>query len=328
VSDADESAPAVWDPAARDGAGGWVRHPPSGPAQPAAEDDQPTAVLPPMTPPRPAYPPTAVGLPRQATPSEPPTAAPVPTPAPAPAPAPAVSPAPRRRPAMPLLILIMTVSGALLAALVVWGLSAGRSPQRASGPPSPPPVAAPTASAHASASASASASDSVTLTVSSGPSASGSGQTEAAAVDQLLGQSADSRQQVVDAVAAVQQCVSPGAVTAAQTALTQAAGNRRSMVTQLTALDVAQVPGGAAAVQVLARAWTESAAADNAYANWAGAMAMPSGGCTPGNAPATADFTTAQTQSGLASADKSSFVDLWTPIAMQYGLPTRTADAI
>jgi len=216
---------------------------------------------------------------------------------------------------MPLLILIMTVSGALLAALVVWGLSAGRSPQSASGHPTPPRAAAPT-TVTVSSSASASAS------------ASGNGQTEAAAVDRLLGQSADSRQQVVDAVDAVQQCSSPSAVTAAQAALTQAAGNRRSMVSQLTALDISQVQGGAAAVQVLAKAWTESAAADNAYADWAGAMALPSGGCTPGNAPLTSAFNTGQAQSGLASADKSSFVDLWTPIAMQYGLPTRTADAI
>jgi hypothetical protein len=159
----------------------------------------------------------------------------------------------------------------------------------------------------------------VSSSASASASASGNGQTEAAAVDRLLGQSADSRQQVVDAVAAVQQCSSPSAVTAAQAALTQAAGNRRSMVSQLTALDISQVQAFAS---------TCTAAADNAYADWAGAMALPSGGCTPGNAPLTSAFNTGQAQSGLASADKSSFVDLWTPIAMQYGLPTRTADAI
>jgi hypothetical protein len=145
-------------------------------------------------------------------------------------------------------------------------------------------------------------------------------------VDQLLGKAANSRQQVLNAVATVQQCNDPQSVSAAQSVLTQAAQDRQSLVTQVTALDVSQLPGGAAVTLTLSRAWTESAAADSAYASWAGAMA--NGGCTPGNAPHNSDWDTGTAQSGNASTDKNAFVAAWTPIATQYNLPPRTADAI
>jgi hypothetical protein len=153
-----------------------------------------------------------------------------------------------------------------------------------------------------------------------------SAQAQAAAVDQLLGQATISRQQVLNAVAMVQQCNDSQSVSAAQSALTQASQDRQSLVTQVAALDVSQLPSGAAAMQTLSRAWTESAAADAAYAAWAGAMA--NGGCKPGNAPHNSDWDTGTAQSGNASLDKNTFVAAWTPIAMQYNLPTRSADAI
>ncbi|MFF2659259.1 hypothetical protein ACFVUH_18055 [Kitasatospora sp. NPDC058032] len=86
MTDQQNTAPAVWDPTARGGAGGWVRGPqqppapsastppaapPTAPAGPPA-DDAPTAVIPQPVPPRPAAPgslppPTAPAFP-QATP--------------------------------------------------------------------------------------------------------------------------------------------------------------------------------------------------------------------------------------------------------------------
>ncbi|MGW2525332.1 hypothetical protein ACWC09_52115 [Streptomyces sp. NPDC001617] len=145
-------------------------------------------------------------------------------------------------------------------------------------------------------------------------------------MDQLLGQAASSRQQVVNAATAVDQCTDSRSVSSAQSALARAARDRRSLVTQLGSLDVSQVQGGGVATQTLSRAWSESAAADTAYARWAGAMA--NGGCTPGSAPHTADWDNGTTQSRKAAADKNAFVVAWTPIALQYNLPTRTADAI
>ena len=364
MSDADDSAPAVWDPSARGGAGGWVRRP--GLAQPDVHPEEraeepadaaPTTALPlprepeqdpqqaPWLQPAPWPQPGAQSQPRPTpepipmpTEADPQATRPHPVyrPTPVDVPRPAAEAPPGiQRPGRLVLVLIAAGVVVLLAALAVWGLGGGNSPHTASGHSTPPPVVSPTASAQASTSSSAagsgsaSASASASASTSTGASTGGpDGAAQATAVDRLLGQSVDFRQQVVDAVAAVQQCSSPGSVSSAQTQLTQAASERRSMVTQLDALDVSQVQGGEAAVQVLAKAWNESASADTAYAGWAGAMAMASGGCTPGNAPATADYNTAQSQSTLASADKNTFVDQWTPIAMQYSLPTRTADAI
>ncbi len=364
MSDTNDSTPAVWDPSARDGAGGWVRR------GPAPAEEEPTALLP-AVPDQPAdaeggtvtepfmvrpYLPTSVDLPRPAPPTAPPTAAlppidppPMPlfrpdaAPAAAPTPAPGYGPSyippqgtpqrplaaepSARRGGLPLRLVLVAAVAALVLVGVVWGLSGSKSPttdragataspvrSAAGAAPSGAPSTAPSGSASASASTSTSAS------------AGADAQAQAAAVDKLLAASVSYRQQVVDAVSAVQQCTDTGSVTAAQTSLSQAASERQAMVTQLAALDVSQIQGGAAAVQTLSRAWTESATADTDYASWAGMMAA--GGCTPGNAPDTTDYDNAQSQSASATADKNSFVTQWTPIAMQYGLPTRTADAI
>lgn len=370
MSDADDSTPAVWDPTARGGAGGWVRRgatadvpePARGPSGPPAEaapgdstdsgaadggEQRPTALLPrvpgqaeepeptlvrPQQPSGYARPPY-----RRPTPGQPlgggPEAAPV-----------AAEPAAAdRRRLSPLLVLAGVVVAALVGGFAVRALDGGTANHPsalASAPPvTAPSTAASTPSATATAGAASAAPGGPGASASGGPSGSpsgspstgagaggGNGQAEATAVDQLLEQSSSSLQQVTDAVAQVSQCQASGSVAAAQATLSQAAASRQALVTRLTALDVSQLQGGAQAVQVLARAWTESATADTDYARWAGAMAK--GGCTPDNAPQNADYADAGTQSGLATDDRNTFIDLWTPIAMQYGLPTRTADAI
>ena len=390
MSDTNDNTPAVWDPSARDGAGGWVRRraepadaaDAAAPAAPAGSaDEQPTALLPlvsdqpdaadtwsgaatePFTVrPHPQYgapgydaPPT-VPLPPVDPPPMPlfrPDTAPA-TPFPGTAPAPRYGPPsvppqgmpqgvpqgvpqqwqqqPEEQPARrggPSRRLLLAVVAALVVVGVVWALSRSGSATGARAgatvsPTGPAAGAAPSVSAANSTTPSASASPSTSASASA--SAGADGQAEAAAVDKLLAASVGYRQQVVDAVSAVQQCTDSGSVTAAQSSLSQAASERQTMVTQLAALDVSQIQGGAAAVQTLSRAWTESATADTDYASWAGMMAA--GGCTPGNAPDTTDYDNAQAQSASATTDKNSFVVLWTPIAMQYGLPTRTADAI
>ncbi|QMU75682.1 hypothetical protein GXW83_07955 [Streptacidiphilus sp. PB12-B1b] len=388
MSDTEDSTPAVWDPSARDGAGGWVRRrdparpgvpaPSPAPApSPSAEqpsssesaggpvgggDEEPTALLPRIpepprvrpylsaspslpTPPPAAGPhePAGGGLPLfRPDPAQPiqavqpqrpplyPQPGGYPYPQPGPGPVQAAE-EPGRRISRPLLVAAVIVAAALLGGVAVWALGPSGSSGHPAASGSRPPVGAATGSAPAQGSPGAPGGAPGGGSGSAAPSGSanaspGGGQAEAAAVDQLLAQSSSSRQQVVDAVAAAAQCATPADVSAAQTALTQAASARQALVSRLDALDVTQVPGGAAAVQVLAKAWTESAAADTAYAAWAGDLAAS--GCTPGNAPQNADYANGGTQSGLATTDKNTFIDLWTPIAMQYGLPTRTADAI
>ncbi|MFD0330755.1 hypothetical protein ACFQZC_27595 [Streptacidiphilus monticola] len=145
-------------------------------------------------------------------------------------------------------------------------------------------------------------------------------------MDALLGRSANSRQQVINAVSAVEQCVDANTVTAAQSALNQAAADRRALVQQASSLDVSQLPDGEQVVGQLTKAWTESANADASFAKWAGAMAA--GGCTPGHAPHTGDYDQGVADSSSATADKKSFVLRWNQIANQYGLQSRTADAL
>ena len=291
-----------------------------------AHDQRTQPLYPGAAPPPPGYPPAGYARPPY----------PRPTPGAPAAPEPPVPPAaPQRRRTNPLLlVLAVVVAAALVGVVAVLALSSpakhpsaqSSTPPAAStsGAPAPPVGASPSASTAPSGSAT---STSPSASASANPSASSTaGRSQAAAVDQLLAESSSSRQQVIDAVAQVSQCNDPGSVAAAQTALNQAAASRQSLVTQLDALDVSQVSGGAQAVQVLSRAWSESATADSDYAHWAGAMT--GNGCTPGNAPQNADYSNAANQSGLATTDKNTFIDLWTPIAMQYGLPTRTADAI
>ncbi|QMU68330.1 hypothetical protein [Streptacidiphilus sp. P02-A3a] len=373
MSDTDDSTPAVWDPTARGGAGGWVRRgttaradvpdPARGPSGPAgrgaataplprvpgqAEEPEPTLARPHPTaapgdgapspeqtyrptsgqtrPPgyvRPRHPRPAPGQPGDAEPRPPVAAEP-----------PAADDRRRLRPALLLLAGVVVV--ALVGGFAVRGLGGGPAKQPGALAPAPS-VTAPGAGATAppaTAGATSTASTGPGTPPSGNPSASapggggdgGDGRAEATAVDQLLGLSSSAGQQMTDAVAQVSQCQNSASVTAAQAALTQAAAARRAMVTRLAALDVSQVAGGAPAVQVLGRAWSESATADTDYARWAGAMAK--GGCTADSAPQDSDYADAETQSGLATTDKNAFIDVWTPIAMQYGLPTRTADAI
>jgi hypothetical protein len=139
----------------------------------------------------------------------------------------------------------------------------------------------------------------------------------------LLSTSASSRSQVANAVQAVDDCTDSGSVSNAQSVLAQAAQARQSLSQQAASLDVSQLPAGAAAaMQTLSRAWSESAAADTDFSNWAGAMA--DGGCSPGNSPHNADWNNGLSQSTSATTDKKSFVAAWNPIATQYDLATRT----
>ena len=281
-----------------------------------------------VPPPPPGYPPAGDARPPYTRPSpgRPVGAEPLP---------PVPAPAPERRRVSPALLLLIVVLAAAIVGVVgvlVLGGPAKHPAAQDSTPPVSPTAAAPAPPAGASTAASTtpsgggdSTSPSATASSSNGV-GTGDGKSEATAVDQLLAESSSSRQQVVDAVAQVSQCNDSASVAAAQTTLNQAAASRQSLVTRLDALNVSQVPGGAQAVRILSRAWTESATADTDYALWAGAMT--GNGCTPNNAPQNADYGNAVTQSGLATTDKNTFIDQWTPIAMQYGLPTRTADAI
>ncbi|MFC8591165.1 hypothetical protein [Streptomyces atroolivaceus] len=146
-----------------------------------------------------------------------------------------------------------------------------------------------------------------------------SAEEQATAVDELLERSESDRQQVIDAVNAVEACASDGTVAAAGQALNEAAVRREGLITDLAALDVGELPSGSLAAGSLRTGWQHSADADRAFADWAD----DAQGCSPGAVPRTSSYRRGVRSSELATGAKEEFLAHWTPIAASYGLPER-----
>lgn len=291
------------------------------PPRPPSDPGAPTALLPPVRPlPEPPY--AAGGLP------------PVrPLDGPGPGPGylpPQLTPEPeepgaRRALSGPALVGLVVVVAIVLGVGAVYGLGLGGSKHH---DPLAAPAPTPTSGTGSNDGTGGSAPGQQSGgTAAASPSSDAAAQGQAQAVDTLLAKSANSRQQVIDAVAAVDQCTDSTSVAAAQGQLQQAAEARTTQAQQAGQLDVSQLPSSAKTLMgVLKQAWTESADADASYAKWAAAMS--GGGCTPNHAAHTADYNAAVASSDKATTDKQSFVLQWNQIANQYGLPSRTADAL
>ncbi|WP_051940820.1 hypothetical protein [Phaeacidiphilus oryzae] len=237
------------------------------------------------------------------------------------------------RPGRGRLIALVALLVVLLGGGGAWayaGLSGGGAKSRADAtvPGNAPaasasgaPASAPPAASGSPSPARPSASGTTSAPASPGPGAAAAAQ----AVNALIDQSMSDRQQVVDAVAAVQQCVSPDSVRSAAEALGTAYQGRRRLIGRLEALDVSALPGGRASIADLQSAWQQSAGADQAFQAWARSAATT---CSPNDTPQTGDFRTANQDSDNATAAKRRFVLSWNQIAAQYGLPSRTWDAI
>ncbi|MCZ9344933.1 hypothetical protein NGM37_45020, partial [Streptomyces sp. TRM76130] len=124
---------------------------------------------------------------------------------------------------------------------------------------------------------------------------------QAVALDELLADSGDSRQAVIDAVADVKSCDNLSA--AAQT-LRDAAQQRTELVTRLSQLSVDQLPDHAELSEALTKAWQASASADNHYAAWAD-QAAGKKGCKKGQARTTEQTEAGNKESGVASTEKA-----------------------
>ncbi|WP_405693088.1 hypothetical protein [Streptomyces sp. NBC_01185] len=146
-----------------------------------------------------------------------------------------------------------------------------------------------------------------------------SADTQATAVDALLERSKSDRQQVIDAVNAVEACASDDSVDTAGQSLDDAAVRREALITDLAALDVGAIPSGSLATARLRTGWQHSADADRAFADWAD----DARGCSPGSVPRTASYRKGVRSSELATGSKEDFLTLWKPIAADHGLPER-----
>ncbi|MFJ8447281.1 hypothetical protein [[Kitasatospora] papulosa] len=215
------------------------------------------------------------------------------------------------RAALPRKYLLLAVGGGLVVAAVILTVahvlrpSASESGHAVGSPPSGSP-------SRALSGATASESE-----ASDPPAASG--EEQATAVDALLERSEADRQQVIDAVNAVEACVSDDSVDTAGQTLDDAAVRRESLITDLAALDVGALPSGSAATDSLRTGWQHSADADRAFADWAD----DAQGCSPGAVPHTSSYEEGVRSSELATGSKEEFLTLWKPIAMDHGLPER-----
>jgi hypothetical protein len=175
----------------------------------------------------------------------------------------------------------------------------------------PTPAQRPSASATPS---SATATPSSATATPSPPSA----QQAAASLAGLLAQSVTDRSSTVNAVNGISQC--GPTLSQDPQVLESAAAGRQRLLSQLASL-----PGRSALsermLQALTGAWLASATADRDFAQWA--QDELSQGCTQ-NDQADPNFQAATAPDAQATTDKKAFVNLWNPIAAQYGLTSYT----
>ncbi len=201
---------------------------------------------------------------------------------------------------LPLAVMGVLLVAAAMAITILVTSNNGSTPiAHRSGAPTPTPAPPPSATPSASASSPGS-----------------SDQLQAAtALDSLLTDSSRNRANVVAAVTSTQSCQDPAG--AAKT-LAQAAGDRAAELQRLQRLDLSALTGSGQLVGALTSALDHSKAADQAFAAWATA----SEGCT-GSAPHDSNYSAASDASTAATASKQEFVNLWNPIARQFGLTAR-----
>jgi hypothetical protein len=147
-------------------------------------------------------------------------------------------------------------------------------------------------------------------------------QTAAQSLSRLLTQSISDRSAILSAYHDVDTCGS-GLVADAQT-FQQAATSRQNLLSRLGALPGASaLPPGL--IQALHGAWQASVTADQDYAAWA--RDESARGCRAHDT-ADAHYQATSTPNHEATTDKTTFVGLWNPIAVRYGLPTYRQDEL
>jgi hypothetical protein len=131
----------------------------------------------------------------------------------------------------------------------------------------------------------------------------------------LLAQSGTDRTQVTQAVADVSTC--GGSLSQDESVFTNAATSRQTLLGELASLpDRSALP--APMLQDLTNAWQASMQADRDFAAWT--QDEISRGCST-DVQADPNYQAATTPDDQATHYKMAFVNLWTPIASQYGLP-------
>ncbi|TNM26496.1 hypothetical protein FH715_23760 [Streptomyces sedi] len=146
---------------------------------------------------------------------------------------------------------------------------------------------------------------------------------QAEALSALLADSNDSRDAVIESVAAIRSCER---LDAAADDLRAAADQRTGMVDRLNELTLDELPDNGDLIAALTEAWQASAEADEHYAAWADeARANRRDVCRGGQAKHTQRAGEGDAASGRATEAKERAANLWNPLAGQYELPERAA---
>jgi hypothetical protein len=135
-------------------------------------------------------------------------------------------------------------------------------------------------------------------------------------VNALLSSGAGTNSRLLSALGAINQCTD---MASSVSALTQIRGQRNSEYGQAQVISVGALPQGSTLKADLTQALYYSLQADDQYLNWADRQSQ--GPCQDDSEPTPAS-------DDQASAYKSSFTQLWNPIARQYGLTTQSVTSM
>jgi len=144
---------------------------------------------------------------------------------------------------------------------------------------------------------------------------SNAGGSQAQAIDALLTVTAGSRASLGSALAALSGC---GDAAQAQGVLSRIVQERGDQLTRAQQLTVQDLPNGDGVKGLLIAALSDSLQADRAYLAWAQDVVAQGCGTESPNRQA------GDTASAAATVAKQRFVQAWNPVAVQFGLPTRT----
>ena len=206
---------------------------------------------------------------------------------------PKAQPPPPRRPGRRLILAV--AAGTILVAAVIAGVLLSQGPS-----PGKPAPSAPAAS-------------------SAPPTAPTTAARQAAAVNTLLGSSAGTRKDLVSAITQVQGCAR---LSAAVSQVQQVVSQRSTEVSRASAMSTAALANGATVKSDLLAALRSSLQADRDYLTWARQQLAR---CRP-RAPSPA-YNAAISADQQADAAKGTFVRVWNPVAVRYGLPAATTSS-
>ncbi len=160
------------------------------------------------------------------------------------------------------------------------------------------------------------AEQSVSASATPTPSSPSAQQPAAEGLSGLLAQSVTDRSSIVNAASSVSRC--GPALSQDPQVFESAAAARQRLLSQLASLP-GRSPLSGQMLQALTGAWQASATADQDFARWA--QDELSQGCTH-NDQADPSFQAAAGPDRQATTGKKAFVNLWNPMATQYGLPS------